>query len=62
MTDVQRCDGCGAVRHMHYAGYEMPTDIVDVESSRDAIDIRQEGDLCRDCAREVAKTIRSLGE
>ena len=62
MSDVQRCDGCGDIRHMHHSSYDLKNSIVDVAVSENAIDIRGNGDLCEECAREVAKTIRALGE
>lgn len=62
MSDVQRCDGCGDIRIYHHTEYDFETSITDPETSPDAIDIRGSGHLCSECAREVAKTIRNLGD
>jgi len=65
MTDLKepgRCDGCGDIRFMHHSSYELASKVADVESSPDAVDIRQSGDLCDACAYEVAKTIKQLGD
>lgn len=62
MTDVQKCDGCGAIRFMHNSSYSFSSKVSDVEASPDAVDITSDGHLCDDCARKVAELIESLGE
>lgn len=62
MSDVQRCDACGDIRFRHNTEYRLAGSVADVEASSDAIDVRREGHLCNDCAREVAHLIKQLGD
>ena len=61
MSDAQRCDGCGKIRHSHHTEFEFANRVADIESHKDAVDVRMSGDLCVDCGKKVARLIKELG-
>jgi len=60
MSDVQKCDACGSIRFRHNSEYELAPRVADPDTSEDAIDVRQSGHLCHDCARKVAQLIKDI--
>jgi hypothetical protein len=62
MTDVVRCDGCGDVARYQHSSYDLSVSLTDPEADPDAIDIMNEGDLCDECARAVARVIKQRGD
>lgn len=60
MTEVHRCDACGMYRRYMHNTFSLSHEVADPKTSDDAVDVIQSGELCDDCAREVAELIKEI--